>query len=179
MHFPKPFFRKSRRLWYVQIDGRQHNLGPDKEKAFQAYHELMGQPAATKIDPRLVVSLIDEFLEWVQTNQAPKTYEWYRFRLQTFAKLYPSLLTTDLKPFHVQRWIDGLKLSSGSKHNYARAIMRCMTWSEEQGLIDKNPIRHFKKPRAGKRETVVSQASPGGEPSLATLTAPTCWPARA
>ena len=75
MHFPKPFFRKSRRLWYVQIDGRQHNLGTDKHKAFESYHELMRQPAATKIDPRLVVALFDEFLEWVQTNRAPETYE--------------------------------------------------------------------------------------------------------
>jgi hypothetical protein len=27
-HYPKPFFRKSRGLWYVQIADKQHNLGP-------------------------------------------------------------------------------------------------------------------------------------------------------
>ena len=35
MHFPKPWFRKSRGFWMVQIAGVQHNLGPDKEQAFQ------------------------------------------------------------------------------------------------------------------------------------------------
>lgn len=27
-HYPEPFFRKSRGLWYVQLEGTQHNLGP-------------------------------------------------------------------------------------------------------------------------------------------------------
>jgi hypothetical protein len=39
--FPKSFFRKSRGVWYVQIEGKQHNLGPDQKKAFDRYHELM------------------------------------------------------------------------------------------------------------------------------------------
>ncbi len=43
-HFPKPFFRKSRRAWYVQINGRQHNLGRDRQEAFRQYYDLMRQP---------------------------------------------------------------------------------------------------------------------------------------
>jgi hypothetical protein len=43
-HFPKPFFRKSRGLWYVQIKGQQVNLGPEKDEAFEAYHTLMKRP---------------------------------------------------------------------------------------------------------------------------------------
>jgi hypothetical protein len=35
-HYPKPFFRKSRGLWYVQIDGKQHNLGPHQADAFES-----------------------------------------------------------------------------------------------------------------------------------------------
>lgn len=37
MHYPQPFFRKSRRLWDVQIPSRQFDLGPDRAKAFDAY----------------------------------------------------------------------------------------------------------------------------------------------
>ena len=43
-HFPKPFFRASRSLWYVQVDGKQHNLGRDEKAAFEKYHDLMRQP---------------------------------------------------------------------------------------------------------------------------------------
>ena len=42
-HFPKPFFRPARRLWYVQINGTQVNLGPDRTTAFKAYHGVMQQ----------------------------------------------------------------------------------------------------------------------------------------
>ena len=30
--YPKPFYRPNRRLWYMQIDGRQHNLGTNSEE---------------------------------------------------------------------------------------------------------------------------------------------------
>jgi hypothetical protein len=28
-HHPEPWYRKSRGVWHVQIDGKQHNLGAD------------------------------------------------------------------------------------------------------------------------------------------------------
>jgi hypothetical protein len=43
-HFPKPCFRKKRLTWMVQINGRQHNLGRDRDAAFMQYHELMTVP---------------------------------------------------------------------------------------------------------------------------------------
>jgi hypothetical protein len=47
-HYPKPFFRPARNLWYVQIDGRQFNLGADQAVAFKNYHSLMQQRAEAK-----------------------------------------------------------------------------------------------------------------------------------
>ena len=29
-HFPKPFFRRKKDRWYVQLDGKQINLGSDR-----------------------------------------------------------------------------------------------------------------------------------------------------
>ena len=40
-HFPKPFYRPARRLWYVQIGKKQVNVGPEKGVAFQRYHAMM------------------------------------------------------------------------------------------------------------------------------------------
>ena len=48
-HFPKPFFRTGRGVWYVEIDRRQINLGPDRDEAFRHYHELMAHPTSAKI----------------------------------------------------------------------------------------------------------------------------------
>jgi len=159
-HFPKPFFRKSRKLWYVQIDGQQHNLGPDKDAAFDAYHELMRKPRE-KRRPKSdsVAILVDLFLDYTKQHRAADTYEWYRSRLQQFVGRYPDLLVADLKPYHVQQWIDSYPtLSSGSKRNLSRAILRAMTWADKQGYIEKSPIAHFEKPKGGKRERVISDA---------------------
>jgi hypothetical protein len=40
-HFPKPFFKKSRKAWYVEVDRKQINLGPDQDAAFERYHQIM------------------------------------------------------------------------------------------------------------------------------------------
>jgi len=155
--FPKPWSRKGRG-WFVTLDGKQLPLGKQKARAFERYHDLMRQPREQRIvAPESVSGLVDQFLDWVQKHRARDTYLWYQFRLQLFAQRYPDLLVAELKPFHVQQWIDSYpNLSSGSKRNHARSIQRCLSWCEEQGLIDKNPIRHFKKPRGGKRDMVIS-----------------------
>ena len=41
MRRPQPFYKKSRNTWYVQLDGRQINLGPNEQAAFDEYHRLM------------------------------------------------------------------------------------------------------------------------------------------
>ena len=41
MRQAKPWYRKSTKTWYVQLDGRQVPLGKDKDEAFQKYHQLM------------------------------------------------------------------------------------------------------------------------------------------
>ena len=78
-HFPKPFFRKNRGLWYVQLDGKQVNLGPDRDEAFARYHKLMQAPvvaSATATD--LVAVVIDAFLDWCSKHRAQLTYKRYR-----------------------------------------------------------------------------------------------------
>jgi hypothetical protein len=36
--FRKPFYRADRRLWYVQLDGKQLNPGSDLDQAFERCH---------------------------------------------------------------------------------------------------------------------------------------------
>ena len=69
-HFPKPFFKKGRRLWYVEIDRTQVNLGPDRDEAFRRYYQLMTQPRATQVATDCVLRVIDAFLEWCSKNRS-------------------------------------------------------------------------------------------------------------
>jgi len=155
----KPWFRKSNKRWYVEFDGKQVNLGPDRAVAQQRFHELMAQPKKQAVASDSVAAICDAFLEWSDKNRAPDTYRWYKDRLQAFLLFAPSgLLVNDLKPFHVQNFIDSLTVKSGTKRNYVRAIKRAMKWATEQGYIDRSPIAYLKQPKQGRRDNVVPEA---------------------
>jgi integrase len=160
-HFPKPFYRSARNSWFVQIGSRQIRLGADRDDAFRRYYELMAVPPEAPppaSSAELVAVVVDAFLDFVEKHRASDTYRWYKDRLQLFCNAIPANLTLDqLKPLHVQKWIDSYPhLTSGSKRNHCRAIQRAMRWAEEQGYVERSPLAHFKKPRAGKREQVVT-----------------------
>lgn len=156
-HFPKPYFRKSRGFWYVQIDGRQINLGRDRDDAFQQYHRLMGESRQRHVASGSLVGVIDAFLEWAERNRSPDTYEWYRYRLQRFIEKHPDLRASDLRPYHVETWANGYDLSGTSRRNYLRSVKRCLKWAKKQGYIDRNPIEDLEVPVAEHREVAITR----------------------
>ena len=155
---PKPWFWKARKGWYVTIDGQRIFLSENKTEAKTRFHELMASPQRRTVRCDSVAKICDLYLEWCQKHRATATYENYRYRLERFVRRYPKLRTHELRPFHVQEWIDSMPdLASGSHRNYVRSIKRTCRWAKKQGYIDRNPIEDMEEPRCGRRETVVSQ----------------------
>lgn len=152
----KPWWRDERQAWFVKINGTCHNLGENRAGAFKRFYELKAKPEQQAIKSEHVAALCDTFLDFCFKHRSQTTYEWYLDRLQRFKDRYPQLRTADLRPLHLQTWIDSMEVSSGTKRNYCRAIQRVMRWAEEQGYIDRSPIAHFKKPAAGMRDVVIS-----------------------
>ncbi len=154
---PKPWYRKSRGAWFVTLEGVQHNLGLPKNEAFERFYELMREPQQRKVPSQSLAAIIDAFLEWTEKHRAPDTYEWYRYRLQRFIERYPDLRTSELKPYHVQTWVDGYSFSSTSKRNYIRVVKRCLRWATVQGYLDKNPVADLEVPVAQHREVAIGE----------------------
>lgn len=138
--FPKPWYRPARGIWYVTLDGQQINLGPDKEQAFDSYKKLLSEPKLRQMPSESLAAIADTFLEWVQRQRSPDTYGWYQYRLQRFIRQFPDLRAADVRPFHVQQWVDGYTLSITSRRNYLRAVKRCLAWATKQGYLDRNPV---------------------------------------
>lgn len=106
--FPKPWFRPSRGVWYVTLGGEQINLGADRTAAFTEYARLMAEPTTSpKVSADSLVGIIDAFLEWVKRERSDGTYGWFQYRLERFARKYPDMRAADVRPFHVQQWVDG------------------------------------------------------------------------
>ena len=157
---PKPWYRKDRQAWFVTIDGTRHNLGRNRKAAFQRFHELMAQPRSQRQLPsETVIAVIDAFLEWTQKHRAKATYEWYLERCQWFIKTIDvSLTVSQLKPFHVQEWVDSHpSWSDGHTRGCIIAVQRPLRWALKMGLIDKNPLEFVEKPQGGHREEVITQ----------------------
>ena len=157
---PRPWWRNDKQCWAVTIDGKRHNLGKDREDAHRRFHELMAKPKRRTIATESLLAIFDVFLDWVSKHQAEATYEWYRQRLEAFANcrhLPDDVRSDELRPFHVQQFVDDMDVATCTKRNYVAAVKRAMKWAKQQGYIDDNPIVELEVPAAGKRDEVISE----------------------
>lgn len=159
IRFPKPFFRPSRGHWYVQLDGQQINLGPDRKRAYAQYRVLMDGRLEGVPDER-VIPVLDAFLEWAQRNTAPATYGWYQRHIQSFAPSIPSKLRiSELTPNHLtQLFAKQPRWGSTVRNSVCRAVQRAMNWAEGEKIIRHSPLAKMKKPPCKTREVVIMPA---------------------
>lgn len=153
-HFPKPFFRKDRGLWYVQLD-KQINLGADRDGAFRRYGELISKPRP-KIGHDSIAVFLDLFLDWCKLHRACRTYDWYKERCQSFLDAIGPLSLREFKTFHVQRWVDQKDWNEGMKRGAMIAIKRAFNWLVKQGHLERSPVLGLELPPQGHRDKVIS-----------------------
>lgn len=61
----------------------------------------------------------------------------------------------ELKPFHVQRWLDANSGWRTGKRGAVIVVQCAFNWAARMGLIDANPVRSIEKPKAERRERVI------------------------
>ncbi len=152
---PKPWFRNDRKAWFVTIQGKRYNLGPKKAEAFQRFHELMAAPV--KPGKISVFEVMDEFLEWNLNHRAKGTYQFYQDRLKRYAQDTTDMPCSELRPFHVQRWLDGKDWGPTFKAGVVATIKRCFNWAVRQGYLITSPVQFLEKPKSARRDTPVTR----------------------
>ncbi|MDB5306078.1 MAG: site-specific tyrosine recombinase [Gemmataceae bacterium] len=157
-HFPKPFFKTGRGVWYVEIDRQQYNLGSDKDAAFERYHELM-RDRPREADLTLALGVMDAFLTWANEHKAPRTFEWYQRHLKAFARSIPSLLPVgQLKKHHLTSCLRAQTASNSTTQNgLCRAVVRAFRWAENEEIIHRSPFRGVEKPTTRRRTVVIPE----------------------
>jgi len=173
MRSPKPWYRTQTDTWYVCLGGKQIPLAKgkrSKREADEAFHRLMvsrdqhaAEPVRNTSNPTndgsriLVAVLADQFLDWVQLNL--NCYDWCRQFLQQFATACGHLSICELKPFHVSQWL-ATKSTWGpsTRCRVIGLLKQVFNWGIEQGLINSNPLRSLKKPKAQRRERILTAA---------------------
>ena len=165
MRVPKPFFVKKRKTWYVQIDGKQHNLGKDKTEAINLYRELLGNSAkvtAELVKPTAtVVELLTEFLAWSERNNGQRNFETLQYHISRFSQWLNDtgqgrLKVRDLKPFHVTKWLDdrySKDTSDTTRAGTIACIKRPFNWAAQEGYLNVNPIARSRSPATSRGAT--------------------------
>jgi integrase len=170
----KPWYRASKKKWFVEIDGRKVPLGRHPEGApppkkgkngwnapseiMTAFFKLMASdptilPRAEEIK---VCQVCDLFLDWSAKHHKPETYAWYLHFLQSFSNLHGLLGAAELKPLHVTRWLDAHKAWKGGQRNAVIAVKRAFNWAHSEGLLPSNPLAGVKKPRQKARTRIIT-----------------------
>lgn len=151
----KPHFSKERQRWFLRQSSKNIDLGPDKDEAFRKYHSLMaGQiTAPTGV---LAEDIIKDFLAWSELNQAKSTYKNYKWYLDSFREFIGKTKLTDLKPFHVARWLDRNGWTGNTGNGAVRAAVRPFSWAAKLGVISVNPLSKVERPSPTPRECYIS-----------------------
>lgn len=153
---PKPWYRKSKKAWYVFRNGKQVRLGKTKTEATQRFYELMAEKPV-EIARGSVAELCEQYMDWLEKNRASRTYDWYKERVERFLKVEPTIRVSEITPHHIQRWLDKQDWSDGYKRGVVTALKRIFNWGVKQGLLASNPIQGLEKPPESHRETPVTE----------------------
>jgi integrase len=101
-------------------------------------------------------AILDAFLGWCEVNR-PDSYDWYKYQLQRFKDAVPNMRTDQLKPFHVQRWLDQQTWGDNYKRGVVTAIKRCFNFAVKAGYIPVSPVASLEKPAATHRDFVITE----------------------
>ncbi|HEY1598369.1 MAG TPA: hypothetical protein VGG64_02115 [Pirellulales bacterium] len=76
MRHPMPWYRESAGTWYVQLNDKQLNLGPNHSAAMTKFRQLWAGAKGYGLHTPAVV-ILDKFLDYATEHNKPSTVEFY------------------------------------------------------------------------------------------------------
>ena len=177
---PKPWQRKQTGAWYCTLKGKRVFLGHDKKSADKKFHELMVKPADVAGQRMTLYKLSQLYLDWVEANRAPGTYDLNKHHLKSFiGHVGKSLKAAELRGYHVTNWYEQLtvaptkkeieqaksegrtakprRISTTTQSDAAGAVKRMLNWAVERGLIELNPVAGLRRPKRKRRDVCYNE----------------------
>jgi len=156
MKIPEPWYRKANQTWYVTVNGRQVNLGKDKQAANAEYKRIVRERGLNvSTDDCTLHELISAYWAWYKEEREPITVETRRHLAQGLKDFTtPTKRATDVTP-HIIRTFIRKKTKSVSPSTKAKniAFFKAMfNWGRKEKLISVDPIAAMDKPAEVVRE---------------------------
>lgn len=163
----KPWFRKSKRRWYVTLHGRKVCLGADRDRAFKEYHRLMAGVDTATVGPGVeptVRQLADDYMADLKGRVGTRTHYVAAAYLKRFLSVFGTAKARQLTRRQVGRWLAEQTDWSPSTANHVGCRLSAMyNWAVREDVLPANPLRGMTKPRGTSRgaETVVAADAVG------------------
>lgn len=161
---PDIWFRKSRGQWFAELNGKQKPLGAEEKAARIKFAELVAAqgeptplPLPTKRTRVSALEICDRFLLWVTAHRKPKTLTIYKHFVGSFAKMHGRVAAEDVRPFHVQSWVDAHEWTATTANKAISAVQRAWTWAEQLGILEVSRLRRMPKPANRRHEVALSE----------------------
>ena len=129
----RPYYKKSHRAWYVNINKKQIRLSLDETEARAKYTRMV----ANQEGNYTVGEIVKLFLA---VPRKPTTQKFYARPLRHFVQRLGSVGVNDLKPYHIR----------GCRNDF-RVVKACFRWAERQEYIKQSPLRNLQVPSATSR----------------------------
>jgi integrase len=150
----------SRRAYYTQYQGKQHCLacgpkdepdGPTYRAAVQKFSEIMHVAEVDRAsDNNLVRTVLEQYARHLRNQGRTATLRVFRASVKSAADEFGDLKVKELKPFHVQAWLDkkGAAAAGGKGRAWHDTMKRtafgklrtAFRWAVKMGFISKNPL---------------------------------------
>lgn len=148
----KPYKRRGRLQWYVDIDRKTYPLGTNQAEAFAKFADLIkGKLPANDKTP--ITTIIERYLAWVADNLKPATHTGYKSHLDKFVKVAKGLTVATIKRHHIVDHVDKAYKGQSTtyQHNAYVALSACFNWAINRELMVTNPVKGAKRPKAKTR----------------------------
>lgn len=164
----KPYWINRLKCWYVKDSrGRHVRLDPDKDVAFDLWHEMIAL-ARFQGDQATVTGLLDNFIDEIEPTLSRARYAALVRYASLFASDYGKQLVSSITPAMVLRWLDSEKAlgeekkvlwSNSSKRHAAALLKRAWKWAHNQGHIRVNTLHSLKLPEPEYRDRGIDFAT--------------------
>jgi integrase len=157
---PKPFYRKSKNSWYLQIGKRQISLGQDEKLAWRRYHQIMSDREALTSESATVETLFEHYLGWVEVNRKTVTYEKIRRNLSSFAAyIGKTKKASNLTGADLADWAESQTTWGPTTRNEGIGnVIRAYNWAVGKRYLSQNYVQKVpNRPQRKRRETILSK----------------------
>lgn len=157
MRQPKPYWRKQKACWAVDLDGRRISLGKDEKAAWEKYHRLMAERWERPTEDS-VWHVFELYYDWLESNRAPSTARRRLELLRSFGDFVgPQKKVHQVKAADVLRWLKKCypRASDGYRNTLITNLKAAFNWCEKHDVITRNPIARMERPAQGVRQEFV------------------------